>query len=313
MPSVTFCIKILWVKQMMKAIKIIWHRIRKRENWKQFLYPHPLWLILLSLESCAGLIWVFTTDRDFTWIAYLFYVLSAYTLTVLCIFFWGKLPWLKYHYNQDPLVQKVLKDDRAFSISMHAEQCINFCYGGCKILTGIVIGSAWVGGEGIYNFSQGCIQLYQILRNQTVSGLTQQWKTYRTIGWLIIFMHLTMTGMMFQMIQMGRHGSATEISIIATAAFTFYKLISAFVAVVKDRKHRRPLDSSVIFLNFAQALYNLFVLQVGLLWIFGGADYPYQKLMNTMTGMAVCMLVLGMGIYMVRRANKNLKNEKSTA
>lgn len=126
-------------------------------------------------------------------------------------------------------------------------------------------------------------------------------------------MHLTMTGMMFQMIQMGRHGSATEISIIATAAFTFYKLISAFVAVVKDRKHRRPLDSSVIFLNFAQALYNLFVLQVGLLWIFGGADYPYQKLMNTMTGMAVCMLVLGMGIYMVRRANKNLKNEKSTA
>jgi hypothetical protein len=113
---------------------------------------------------------------------------------------------------------------------MHAEQCINFCYGGCKILTGIVIGSAWVGGEGIYNFSQGCIQLYQILRNHTVSGLTQQWKTYRTIGWLIIFMHLTMTGMMFQMIQMGRHGSATEISIIATAAFTFYKLISAFVA-----------------------------------------------------------------------------------
>ena len=91
----------------------------------------------------------------------LFYVLSAYTLTVLCIFFWRKFPWLKYHYNQDPLIQKVLKDDRAFSISMHAEQCINFCYGGCKNLTGIVIGSAWVGGEGIYNFSQGCIQLYQ--------------------------------------------------------------------------------------------------------------------------------------------------------
>lgn len=69
----------------------------------------------------------------------------------------------------------------------------------------------------------------------------------------------------------------------------------------------------MIFLNLAQALYNLLVLQVGLLWIFGGADYPYQKLMNTMTGMAVCMLVLGMGIYMARRAHKNLKNEKSTA
>ena len=128
-----------------------------------------------------------------------------------------------------------------------------------------------------------------------------------------MFLHLTMMGMMFQMIQMGRHESAGEISIIATAAFTFYKLISSFLAMAKDRRHRMPLESSVIFLNFAQALYNLFVLQVGLLWVFGGEAYPYRKLMNTLTGTAVCVLVLGMGIYMVRRANQNLKNEKSTA
>ena len=193
------------------------------------------------------------------------------------------------------------------------KQCVNFCYGGFKILWGIGVGSAWIGADGIYNFFQGCIQLYQILRHKKVTDLRKRWKSYRISGWLIIVMHLTMTGMMFQMIRMGRHQSATEISIIATAAFTFYKLIGACVAVAKDRKHKDPVASSVIFQNFGQALYNLFVLQVGLLWVFGGEGYPYRELMNTLTGMAVCMLVLGMGIYMVRRANKNLKNEKSTA
>ena len=160
---------------------------------------------------------------------------------------------------------------------------------------------------------QGCIQLYQILQHKKVTDLKKQWKSYRACGWLVIGLHLTMTGMMFQMIQLGRHESATEISIIATAAFTFYKLVSAVIDVAKDRKHVNPVDSSVFFLDFAQALYNLFVLQVGLLWVFGGADYPYQKLMNTLTGTAVCLLVLGLGINMVCRANKNLKNEKSTA
>ena len=59
--------------------------------------------------------------------------------------------------------------------------------------------------------------------------------------------------------------------------------------------------------NFAQALYNLFVLQVGLLWVFGGPEFAAAKLMNSLTGGAVCLLVLGMGIYMLWRANRDIK------
>lgn len=284
-----------------------------KKTWKKLLFPNPFFVLLLSLLCAGGLVWIFVTGRELTIPAYPLYALSAYALTVLCILVWKRLPWLKYHFRRDPLAQKVLKSDSVFSVSMYVEQCINFCYGGFKILWGIAVGSAWIGADGIYNFFQGCIQLYQILRHKKVTDLRKRWKSYRISGWLIIGMHLTMTGMMFQMIRLGRHQSATEISIIATAAFTFYKLISACVAVARDRKHKDPVASSVIFQNFGQALYNLFVLQVGLLWVFGGEAYPYRELMNTLTGMAVCMLVLGMGIYMVRRANKNLKNEKSTA
>lgn len=291
----------------------IWSAIRRWKHWQWLLQPHPLLVCLLAAISGGGLVWVFCTGRDLTAIAYLLYGLSAYALTVSCILLWKKLPWLKEHFRRDPFARKVLADDQVFGFSLYAEQCINFCYGGFKLISGIVVGSAWIGADGIYNATQGSIQLYQILRHRTVKDRRQQWKVYRNTGYLIMFLHLTMMGMMFQMIQMGRHESAGEISIIATAAFSFYKLISSFLAMAKDRRHRMPLESSVIFLNFAQALYNLFVLQVGLLWVFGGEAYPYRKLMNTLTGTAVCVLVLGMGIYMVRRANQNLKNEKSTA
>lgn len=296
----------------MDRLNRIWKQIQCWRHWKLLLYPHPLLITALSVTSAVGLVWVFGTGRDFTAPAYLLYVISAYSLTVLCLLLWKKLPWLLYHFRRDPFAQTILKDNGAFGVSMYVEQCINFCYGALKILTGIFIGSAWIGADGIYNFVQGCIQLYQILRHKTVTDLTKQWKAYRVSGYLMILTHLTMTGMMFQMIQMGRHEISSEISMIATAAFAFYKLTTACIDVAKDRKHRNPVDSSVIFLNLSQALYNLFVLQVGLLWVFGGAQYPYRKLMNTLTGMAVCLLVLGMGIYMIRRSNRNLQ-EKSTA
>lgn len=284
-----------------------------KKIWKKLLFPNPFFVLLLSLLCAGGLVWVFSTGRELTIPAYPLYALSTYALTVLCLLFWKRLPWLKYHFQRDPLAQRLVKDDGAVGIGMYVEQIVNFCYGGFKILWGIVAGSAWTGADGICNFTQGCIQLYLILRHKKVTDRETQWKSYRTGGWLIIGMHVTMTGMMFQMIQMGRHQSATEISIIATAAFTFYKLISSVIAVAKDRKHANPVDSSVFFLALAQALYNLFVLQVGLLWVFGGADYPWQKLMNNITGTAVCLLVLGMGIHMIRRANQNLKNEHRTA
>jgi len=296
----------------MEKCKAVWKKIYNWKYWRKILFPNAFLVLVLAVISGVGLVWVFATEKEFLAVAYLLYALSAYALTVLCLLLWKKLPWLKYHFQRDPLAQKLLKDDSAFGIGMYVEQIINFCYGGIKILSGIVVGSAWIGADGIYNFLQGTIQLYQILQHKKVADLEKQWKSYRTCGWLVIGLHLTMTGMMFQMIQLGRHESATEIAIIATAAFTFYKLISAVISVAKDRKHANPVDSSVFFLDLAQALYNLFVLQVGLLWVFGGADYPYQKLMNTLTGMAVCLLVLGMGVNMVRRANKNIR-KKSTA
>ncbi len=291
----------------------VWGRIGAWSGWQNLLYPHPALTILITVVSAIGLIWVFTNGYNLHILAYPVYCLSAYALAVFSLLVVKAVPKIKAWIDTDPLAQRLMESESgAFGISMYVEQFVNFCYGLFKIGSGIAVGSAWIGADGIYNFVQALIQLYQILRHKQAKTLKSQWKSYRQCGYMVIVLHLTMTGMMFQMIHMGRHEEYSEIMIIATAAFTFYKLINAIVEVAKDRKHKSPVDSAARYLNFSQALYNLFVLQVGLLWVFGGRDFANVKLMNSLTGGGVCLLVCGMGIYMVWRGTRDLKQWEET-
>lgn len=286
-----------------------WKQLAGWQGWRKLLYPHPLLVTAMAAASGGGLLWVFLTGREASVIAYPLYCLAFYALVTLILMIVLKGPKVKEKIQQDPLAQKIIERERdgAFGIGLYVEQFINFFYGIAKIASGIYNGSAWIGADGIYNFVQALIQLYQILRHKQVKTVRQQWKSYRQCGFMMIVLHLTITGPVFQMIHMGRHEDATEIGIIGTAAFTFYKLIKAIVEVAKDRKHKNPVDSAVYFLDFSQALYNLFVLQVGLLWVYGGSAFAYGKLMNSLTGGAVCLLISGMGVYMVWRANRDMR------
>lgn len=292
-----------------------WKAFGAWSGWQKILYPHPVLVVALAVFCGVGLVWTFATGHDASMFAYPLYCASFYALVTLTALLVKAVPQLKKRIDTDPLAQKIKEKEEkegAFGIGMYWEQFLNFFYGVYKIAAGVYLGSAWIGADGIYNFVQALIQLYQILRHKQVKTMKQQWKSYRWCGFMMIALHTTMGGMVFQMIHMGRHEDATEIGIIATAAFTFFKLIKALVEVAKDRRHKNPVDSAVYFLDFSQALYNLFVLQVGLLWVFGGSGFAQAKLMNSLTGGAVCLLVCGMGVYMVWRANRDMKALEET-
>ena len=289
-------------------IKEYWNRILHWNGWKK-LFPLPTWLeIIIFIACCAGLIWVFVNGLDMWWPAYILYGISAYSLAALCI----KLPgivrkeqnWVKHH----PKVEGLLKNEELkFSLELYFEQFINFAYGIFKIASGVIVGSAWIGADGIYNFVQALIQLFQILRRKRPGDLRNQWKSYRFCGVLILLMHLTLIGIVFQMVNWNRVEESGEIMIIATAAFAFYKFISSFIDLAKDRKHTRPIDSSVRMLELSQAIFAIFSLQAGLLHTFGTGE-NWEHLMNLAVGCLVCFLTVAMGIYMIRRANREIKN-----
>ena len=120
-------------------------------------------------------------------------------------------------------------------------------------------------------------------------------------------MHLTLIGIVFQMVNWNRAEESGEIMIIAAAAFAFYKFFSAFIDIARDRKHNRPIDSSVRMLELSQAFFAIFTLQAGLLHTFGTGD-PWEHWLNLAVGCVVCLLTVAMGIYMIRRGTREMKN-----
>lgn len=293
-------------------MKDSWNRFLRWKGWK-ILFPLPVWLeALFFAVFCAALIWVFLNGLETWWPVYFLYGLSAYSLTDLCI----KLPVAirreRSRINDHPKLKAVLEnEDLKFKLGLYRQQFINFGYGIYKIISGVVIGSAWIGADGIYNFAQALIQLFQILRRKKPGTIVQQWKAYRFCGVLILLMHLTLIGIVFQMVNWNRVEESGEIMIIATAAFAFYKFFSSFIDLARDRKHTHPIDSSVRMLELSQAIFAIFSLQAGLLHTFGTGE-SWEHWLNLAAGCMVCLLTVAMGIYMIRRANREIKTLQET-
>lgn len=289
------------------ACKKVWHITIHWTGWR-ILFGLPVSLILLlSVVCAAGLVWVFAKGMETQLTAYFLYTLSAYSMTALCV----KLPaaircakdWLLRH----PKLTSLLKNEELhFKLGIYFEQFINFAYGCFKIASGVILGSAWIGCDGIYNMTQALIQLFQILRRKYAKTLVQQWKSYRFCGVLILLMHLTLIGIVFQMVNWNRAEEHGQIMVITTALFAFYKVINSFISIAKDRKHRHPVDSSIRMLSLAQAFFAIFSLQASMFHTFGtGADW--EHLMNILTGCGVCLLIVSIGIYMIRRGRREIK------
>lgn len=289
-------------------IKEYWNRFLQWNGWKK-IFPFPVWVeALLFAGCCAGLVCVFLNGLEMWWPAYFLYVLSAYSLTALCVKFPKALrteqDWLRKH----PRVRALLNNrELHFKLKLYTEQFVNFAYGIFKILSGIILGSAWIGADGIYNFAQAIIQLFQILRRKKPGTIQNQWRSYGICGGLILLMHMTLISIVFQMVNWNRVEASGEIMIIATATFAFYKFVTSFVDLAKDRKHSYPVDSSVRMLELSQAIFAIFSLQAGLLHIFGTGE-TWEYWLNLAVGCVVCLLTVAMGIYMIRRAKREIKS-----
>jgi len=288
-------------------MKKFWSRFLHWRGWKT-IFPLPGWAALMMFLFCgAGLAWVFVNGLEQWWPAYMLYGLSAYSLTALCTEVPGVVRAVQNWRKKHPAVEKLLKNrELKFRWELYFKQFVNFAYGIFKIVSGVIFGSAWIGADGIYNLVQALIQLYQITRRRKPGTKAQQWKSYRLCGSLILLLHLTLIGIVFQMVNWNRVEESGEIMIIATAAFAFYKLIFSFYDLARDRKHMRPIDSSVRMLELSQAVFAMFSLQAGLLHAFGEGE-AWEHWMNLAVGCIVCMLTVAMGIYMIRRANREIK------
>lgn len=289
------------------------------EKWKAIgkkIIFLPIWLMaLLTVISVVGLTAVFVKGWEESPIAYAVYVLSFYTLCVLCVYFSIVFPKtfreIRRKVYEHPLGNRYMTD-AAFKvrISLFTSLGINLAYSALKLGTGIYYRSLWIGAIAVYYILLSTIRfilLYHMERKKD-AGLVGEYRSYRVTAVLMMCINLTLSGIVLNMLLRENTPAISDVLVITSAAYTFYILTVAVIDLFKYRKYQSPVMSAAKAIRFAQALVSMLSLEASMLVQFGN-DENFRKLMLALSGAGVCVIVVAMSGYMIVRANREIRKQ----
>lgn len=187
---------------------------------------------------------------------------------------------------------------------------VNLAFTLCNAVWGIWNRSAWFITIAVYYSLLGGMRFFSIqskrmadLEQDREKALRREIAVMKRDGSCLLLMTLALGGMVFLKLTGNIVTPYSAEFAIATAAYTFYKMIFAVRNRIKVRRLGSPILTAVRNIGFADALVSLFSLQVLMLVSFEtGESGNYHAAINSITGFAVCTAVIVMGIRM-RRAS----------
>lgn len=286
------------------------------DKWKKLgrrlLYPPGWVMVILAVFSTALLIPCLALNRVKNPVAYVSFVLSAYTLTVVVVFFIKTFP--KYYRDtkqklyDHPMGNRYMTDPQfKVKVSLYVSLFTNIAYSAFKLASGVYYSSFWWGAIAVY-YVVLSVMRFLLLRhmNRGEQSILSQLKRYRFVGILMGILNLTLTGIIFQMVWQGKTYSYPEVVVIAVAVYTFYSVTMSIVDIVRYRKYNSPVLSASKAIRFAAALVSLLTLETAMLSLYG-EDEGFTTLMTSLTGGGVCIIIMAISVYMTVRSTKEIR------
>lgn len=271
------------------------------------LFCPPAWAAWLSCGAFPVLVWLFWRHYEERWFSYPVYVLSAYALTVLCVRLVPRLlRWAKDRKREEEKTLAPEEKVHGLAGALYQSLAISFAYAAFHLVTAAYQGSVWLASNGVYYLVQTL--MYVVLlpyqrKLQKQYDLSLAWKGYTVIGWWLFALNLAMAVLVFQMIWRGEGSSYPGFVVLGVAAFTFYKLTMSIIALARGRRDNSPIAGAVNNMNHTSTLMSLFSLQTALFCAYG-QNFGQQRLMNTLTGAAVCLMTVLGALGMVLHGRK---------
>lgn len=258
------------------------------------------------------------------------YVLSAYAFTVICVNFNGFVKKTKALIKGDSVkiivsfrrlmnsykYTSMYLNDRDFRarISLYMSLLTNMAFAVFKCAIGTFYRSPWLWTIGIYYAILTAIR-FTLMRNIRISDKNghgvkkkiHEYKTYRTTGILMFLLNGGIAGMAVQMIWQNKSYTYAGFTIYISALYTFYCFISAIVNLIKFSRNENPILTASKNLSFMGAAMSMYTLQTAMIYAFDTNGDSFRVKMNIITGSAVTLFAVGLAVFMIIRANKNLK------
>lgn len=278
---------------------------------KIIFYPHIAIVVVLTTISILGLIYSFAFNNPIPVLQYISYVISAYTLTVVCFRIPNIVNKIKTFSESNKLILKY-KTDVGYrnKILLHTNACTNIICVLFYLIMGVVNKSFWFYSLATYYILLSIMRLFILkdINKEYEFNIKQQWYRYRFCGILLVVINLTFAIITFFVIRHKQGFSYHFIETIAIALFTFITTTLAIVNSIKYRKFNQPIISAIKFVSLSAALVSLFSLETAMLTVFGtSTDYLLRRIMTTLTGAIFGLIILTMGIFMIIKSSKELK------
>ena len=161
---------------------------------------------------------------------------------------------------------------------------------------------------------------YMILSSMRFSAVLCEWKrkslasedteyfVAKLCGGLLVLLSFILGGIVYISLSQNVAVKHHEIVMITIATYTFYKITAAVIRAIKQRKNTVPLLVVIRTIGYAEAVASLLTLQRSMLISFGSMDNEDIALLNSLTGISVCLFILLLGIFTILTSGKERKN-----
>lgn len=291
-------------------------------NWKKIgkrlLFPHPVIIALLDLIAAGLLIYSFICLESTSPVSIASYALSFYALVVTCCRTPDMVRFFLRIWRENKYVVRYTGDVRLrVNLSLTFAFALNAVFAVFQLALGIWHRSVWFYAMATYYLLLALMRLLLVrYTGSHAHGLQQmqEWKRYRFCGVCLLVMNLALAVMITYFVFRIRVFRHHEITVIAMAAHTFASLALAVRNVIRSTRYHSPAYSAARAISLVAAIVSVLTLENAMLTTFGAqSSERFIQIMLGATGAGVMLLVLTVSLYMLVKAHKNLRCDRSRA
>lgn len=289
------------------------------EKWKsickKFLFP-PLWLIIiLTMSSIIALVSVFVKGWDTNPIAYVIYAVSFYTLTIICIACYktilGYYKDIKEKVYENKYANRYLTDAAYKThINLYTSLGINLLYIATNVVSAVIYNTYWFAIFAIYYGIMAVMRFLlvrYIEKNHIGESRLGELKRSRACAYILMTVNLTLSGVVLMMVYYNRGFQYQGFLIYVMAMYTFYTTVTAIIDLIKYRKYRSPIMFISKIIKLASSLFSMLFLETAMFSQFGqNTSAETKQIMIMATGAGICVVVVGMSVYMIVRSSNEI-------
>nr|WP_294493461.1 hypothetical protein [uncultured Mediterraneibacter sp.] len=250
------------------------------------------------------------------------YFLAGVLLAVSCIFLYqdlkkGIVEKILNNIKKNPFGERFF-DDYTFRTVLTTLPAflINVAYTVYNGVIGIINQSAWFITMAVYYSLLGIMRYRAVNTGRKTAHMEdrrlirkKELSVMKTDGVLLLLLNIALIGVIILTIVKDTAKRYPEIMVISIAAYTFYKIITSVINMIKVRKSQSPILITIRNIGVADALVSVLTLQMTMLASFQERSTLDINRMNAITGLAVCILISLLGARMIYYSGKRDKKE----